>query len=161
MPWRRGSERLAALFSHVRPIENPSRLCERVAASRACVTEELNALPILIVDDDEPTQRLLQAVLRRSGYGSDLAANGAQAIARLQTHSYAAVILDVMMPEVGGREVVDFLTASSNPVPVVICSAAGPSALGGFDPTVVKAVIRKPFDVDELAQAVKTVARIR
>jgi CheY-like chemotaxis protein len=118
-------------------------------------------LTVLVVDDDEPTQNLLRTVLRRCGYASDIAANGAQAIVRLRAASYAAVILDMMMPEVGGRAVIEFLSATPNPVPVVICSAAGPSALTGFDPAVVKAIVRKPFDIDELVAAVTGVAPLR
>ena len=115
---------------------------------------EENAFPILIVDDDEPTQSLLRAVLRRCGYASETASNGREAIGLLQAKRYAAVILDMMMPEVGGREVIAFLTGTPKPVPVIICSAAGPAALAGFDPAVVKAIVRKPFDIDQLMAAV-------
>ena len=111
-------------------------------------------LPVLIVDDDEPTQNLLSAVLRRSGYTTEVAANGKHAIERLQTTAYAAVVLDIMMPEVGGTAVVEFLATAPRPVPVIVCSAAGPSALSGFDPAVVKAMVRKPFDVDQFVAAV-------
>jgi two-component system, OmpR family, response regulator ResD len=113
-----------------------------------------SSLPILIVDDDGPTQNLLRAVLRRCGYTSEVASNGREAIVLLQANAYAAVILDMMMPEVGGRDVVAFLAEGATAVPVIICSAAGPKALTGFDPAVVKAVIRKPFDIDELTTAV-------
>ncbi len=114
-------------------------------------------LPVLIVDDDEPTQNLLRAVLRRSGYATDVAANGRQAIERLQTTAYAAVVLDLMMPEVAGAAVVEFLGRTQRPVPVIVCSAAGPAALSGFDPAVVKAIVRKPFDVDQFVATVISV----
>ena len=81
-------------------------------------------LPILVVDDDEPTQKLLQAVLRRSGFQSEVASNGAEAIKLLESRAYSAVILDVMMPSVSGRQVVDFMGTKSEPVPVIVCSAA-------------------------------------
>ena len=114
--------------------------------------------PILIVEDDEPTQSLLKAVLRRCGHTSESAANGLEAIALLRANDYTAIILDLMMPEVSGRDVVDFLAATSSPTPVIICSAAGPAALTQFDTTVVKAIVRKPFDVDELIAAIEGVA---
>jgi two-component system chemotaxis response regulator CheY len=119
------------------------------------VTTPETAIPILIVEDDEPTQKLLQAVLRRYGYASEVASNGREGIERLTTGQYSMVVLDLMMPTVGGREVVDFLSAQDRKVPVIICSAAGPAALGGFDPEIVKAVIRKPFDVDQFLEAVR------
>lgn len=122
------------------------------------MTTQANSDPILIVDDDQPTQNLLRAVLRRSGFASDVACNGREAMAMLQARRYAAVVLDVMMPEVDGREVVAFLAAAGTAVPVVICSAAGPSALGDFDFKVVKAIVRKPFDIDQLVAVVTSVA---
>ena len=119
------------------------------------MTTSETAAPILIVEDDEPTQRLLQAMLRRYGYLSEVAADGLEAIARLRAGRYSMVVLDIMMPTVGGREVVDFLIAEGRIVPVIVCSAAGPAALDGFDPNVVKAIVRKPFDVDEFMAAVR------
>lgn len=119
---------------------------------------EENAFPILVVEDDAPTQNLLRAVLRRAGYACEVASNGREAIAFLQSTRYAAVILDMMMPEIGGWEVIEFLGAAPVPVPVIICSAAGPAALTGFDPAVVKAIVRKPFDLGQLLAAVTSVA---
>lgn len=122
------------------------------------MTSDATARPILIVEDDEPTQSLLQAVLRRCGHTSEIAANGLEAITLLETNHYTAIILDLMMPEVSGRDVVDFLASAANPTPVIICSAAGPAALAQFDSTIVKAIVRKPFDVDELIAAITGVA---
>jgi two-component system response regulator PilR (NtrC family) len=122
---------------------------------------ETTALPVLIVEDDAPTRSLLHAVLSRVGYSSAFATNGAEAMRLLRSNDYAVVVLDIMMPEVSGREVIDFIAAESIPIPVVICSAAGPRALAGFDTNVVKAIIRKPFDIDELVNIVRTVARSR
>ena len=68
------------------------------------------------------------------------------------------IVLDVMMPDVSGRDVVEFIAAESIPIPVVICSAAGPKALAGFDTNVVKAIIRKPFDIEEFVKIVTTLA---
>lgn len=111
-------------------------------------------MPILIVEDDEPTQNLLRAVLRRYGYSTEIASNGREAIEKLQAAHYSAVILDIMMPVVGGREVIDFLNTMTDPIPVVVCSAAGPAALAGFQDGVVKAIVRKPFEIEEFITAV-------
>jgi CheY-like chemotaxis protein len=118
------------------------------------LSAEGKALPILIVEDDEPTQNLLRAVLRRVDFPTEIAANGADAIALLQQKPYALVLLDIMMPEVSGRDVIDYLAGAASPVPVIICSAAGPSAFADVDPAVVKEIVRKPFDIDEIISAV-------
>lgn len=109
---------------------------------------------ILVVDDDEPTQKLLQALLRRCGFTTDVAADGRQAIELLRSRQYAAVVLDIMMPSVGGGAVVDFLSAAESSTPVIICSAAGPAMLAAFSSHVVKAVVRKPFDVEQFATVI-------
>lgn len=121
------------------------------------MTGQPTAIPILIVEDDEPTQSLLRAILQRYGYTSEVAGNGREAMTLLQTRQYVAVVLDMMMPEVGGRDVLAFLGATSHPVPVIICSAAGPAALSGFDSRVVKAIVRKPFDVEQFVAAVTAI----
>jgi CheY-like chemotaxis protein len=125
------------------------------------MTLEPTTLKVLIVEDDEPTRKLLDAVLTRGGFSTGFATNGIEAMRLLRMNEYAAVVLDIMMPEVGGREVVDFITAESIPVPVVICSAAGPRVLTGFDTNVVKGIIRKPFDIDEFVAMVTSVARTK
>ena len=114
-------------------------------------------LPVLIVEDDAPTQKLLRAVLSRSGFQSEVAPNGEVAIQMLFKSDYAAIILDMMMPGSGGQDVIDYIARASRITPVVICSAAGPALLSGFDPSIVHAVIRKPFDVQELTTAVQRV----
>jgi CheY-like chemotaxis protein len=118
-----------------------------------------DVLPVLIVEDDEPTQNLLQAMLRRWGYASEIAANGREAIGLLERTDFSIIVLDMMMPSVGGREVIDFVAAASRPTPIIICSAAGPSAFEGADPAVVKAIIRKPFDIDEMIDTINRVTR--
>ena len=112
-------------------------------------------LPILIVDDDEPTRKLLQAILMRYGFHTEIASNGREAIELIQSREYAMVILDLMMPTASGQDVVDFLSTYPRRVPVVVCTAAGVAKSLVFDTNVVKAVIRKPFDIDQLIEIVK------
>ena len=116
---------------------------------------------ILIVEDDEPTQRLLQALLTRFGSQSETASNGSAAIECLQRDEFAAVVLDMMMPEVSGVDVIEFLAAQENATPVIVCTAAGPSVLRDLNRDVVKAVVRKPFDVEEFAATLERVAERR
>lgn len=114
----------------------------------------LQVNPILIVDDDQPTQQLLQALMRRNGYSCRLAANGAEALRVLNEEPVSLVILDLMMPQVDGQAVIDFLTSAKSAIPVVVCTAAGARRTDGIRNDVVKAIIRKPFDIDQLTQVV-------
>jgi len=116
-----------------------------------------SAAEVLIVEDDEPTKLLLQAILRRQNLSTAVASNGAEAIVLLRQRRFAAVILDLMMPMVAGQSVIAFVAAELPTLPVIVCTAAGPRQTDGLDPHVVKAVIRKPFDIEEVLSAVAAV----
>lgn len=111
-------------------------------------------LPILIVDDDIPTQNLLQALLRRFGHVTEVVSNGAEAIERLRERNYSVIILDLMMPGVAGHGVIAFLQETSRRIPVVVCTAARGAATQNLDPAIVKAMIHKPFDIEQLVGTV-------
>lgn len=114
---------------------------------------------VLIVDDDQPTQQLLTALMRRNGYRSEVASNGSEAIAILGHSEFSLIILDLMMPAVDGRAVIDFLTREKKNIPVIVCTAAGPKRTDEIHSDIVKAVLRKPFDIDKLSEIVATLTR--
>lgn len=97
---------------------------------------------ILIVDDDPVQRRLLKAAAEKAGYDIELLTEGRSALARLiePDHGIGAVVLDLMMPEMGGLEVLDRLAAAGNTVPVVVQTGQG-----GIE-TVVKAMRAGAFD---------------
>jgi CheY-like chemotaxis protein len=110
---------------------------------------------VLIVEDDAPTRKLLDTLMLRSGLASVIAADGAAAITILNGRDdIACIILDLMMPSVDGWSVMAHLTATERKIPVIVCTAAGPQSTGGLDPEIVCAVVRKPFDIEELAATV-------
>lgn len=110
---------------------------------------------VLIVEDDEPTQKLLEAIMSRAGLRSLVADNGLAAINLLDARDdIACLILDIMMPSVDGMAVIEHLSAKGSRVPVIVCTAAGRAAPSEFDRSVVRAVVRKPFDIEQLTAAV-------
>ncbi len=114
---------------------------------------------VLIVEDDAGTQLLLIALMRRDGLEVVLASNGHEAIERLSERQFPVIILDLMMPALGGRDVIAFLDRENRSDPVIICTAAGPRVIGAIESKVVKAVVRKPFDIEELTSTVHSVIR--
>lgn len=114
--------------------------------------------PILIVEDDPPTQMLLETILQRYGFPSVTAENGQIALDLLGARHFTAVILDLMMPHVGGIDVIDFIARQDKRVPVIVCTAAGLDKTGEFAPGVVGAVLRKPFDIEEMMATVFALA---
>ena len=97
---------------------------------------------ILIVDDDPVQRRLLKAAAEKAGYDVELLTEGRSALACLiePEHGYAAVVLDLMMPEMGGLEVLERLSAAGSTTPVIVQTGQG-----GIE-TVVKAMRAGAFD---------------
>jgi CheY-like chemotaxis protein len=116
---------------------------------------------VLIIEDDGPTQLLITTLLRRDGYDCQVAQNGGDATAILdRDRDFGVIVLDLMMPTVDGRQVIDYLarTPERRP-PVIVCTAAAPRDLSQLNSDVVKAVIRKPFDIEQLSATVAAMTR--
>ena len=110
---------------------------------------------VLIVEDDEPTQLLLVAVMRRLGLATAVASNGKAAMDLIERRDdIACIILDLMMPEVDGQAVIAYMTERKDRIPVVVCTAALPRRMPQFDGEIIRAVVRKPFDIDQLMTTV-------
>ncbi len=84
---------------------------------------EKSAISILAVDDEETLLHLLTHVLERQGYYVDTASDGRMAITMLQTLPFDLVFLDVMMPDVGGVEVLKFIKDQHLDTEVVMLTA--------------------------------------
>jgi DNA-binding NtrC family response regulator len=117
------------------------------------------AKTVLIIDDDAPTRGLLTAVMMRAGLASVDASNGGAAIDILNSRDdLCCIILDLMMPVIDGPAVLAHLSSMNSNVPVIVCTAAGPRQTPEFDRAMVRAVIHKPFDIEQLVAMVKTLS---
>src|SRR6185436_9231152 len=65
----------------------------------------MDRMAVLVVDDEESVRVYLQELLAQSGYLARTASTGAQALEMLSAGSFDAVLLDVVMPDVSGLEV--------------------------------------------------------
>ena len=81
-------------------------------------------MKILIVDDDKKLCRLVADYLEPMGYEVEAAHNGAQGLEMILEGDYHAVILDVMMPQMDGFEVLKRLRKESD-IPVLMLTARG------------------------------------
>ena len=108
----------------------------------------------LVVEDDPAIRRLVEKLLMRHHIKIDVAPDGRQAMEKLQNNTYSVVVLDLMVPEVNGFELIAFIKASGWRTPVAVVSAVSQQALTNLDLDVVKVVISKPFDVDEFTKAI-------
>jgi DNA-binding response OmpR family regulator len=108
----------------------------------------------LIVEDDPAIRKLVEKLLIRKGIEIDTAHDGRQAIEKIRQGNYSVVVLDLMVPEVNGFEIIDFVRKNKIDVPIAVVSAVSHQALTKLDLGVVKLVISKPFDVDEFTKAI-------
>jgi DNA-binding NtrC family response regulator len=107
---------------------------------------------LLIVDDEEPLRAILESELTESDeFVVDTAADGGEAINRIQAKVYDVILLDVRMPRVSGIEVLKFVQEYSPTTQVIILTnyadvktAIQTIKLGAYD------FLAKPYDIDEL-----------
>jgi len=115
---------------------------------------------VLIVDDELNIRRVLAAMLAREGYEVTAAADGEQALAVLQKTPVHVVVTDLIMPRLGGMELLGRVAAEFPDVPVIVITAHGTvdSAVqalkaGAFD------YITKPFEQEELKKVIAKATR--
>jgi two-component system OmpR family response regulator len=115
---------------------------------------------ILVVDDEENITFLLDSALRHFGYDVRLAYNGREALAAVDDFAPDVVLLDVMMPELDGFEVVRRLRLDGKKVPVLFLSAKDATedkvrglTLGGDD------YVTKPFSLEEVIARIGVILR--
>jgi two-component system KDP operon response regulator KdpE len=114
---------------------------------------------ILVVDDEERMVRFIRMNLEHDGFLVNEAFNGKQAISKLRDVNPDLILLDVMMPDLDGFEVLETVREISN-IPVIMLTAKGEEddrvrglELGADD------YITKPFSPRELVSRVKAVLR--
>jgi CheY-like chemotaxis protein len=111
---------------------------------------------VLVVEDDSAIRSLLRDFLELLGCAVQLAANGREALEHLQQVRPDLVLLDLMMPVMDGRAFGTALRRDGRTLdlPIVLMSAA-PEAARVSGEIRAQALLRKPFDLDELARVVE------
>ena len=111
---------------------------------------------ILVVDDEARMRDSLNVLLSNEGYNIQTGCNGREAVEYLNKDSYDMVLLDMMMPEMDGRQVMDYIRGQHLEVMVIVMTgnASIDSAVecvknGACD------YLKKPFDFEELLARVK------
>jgi len=115
---------------------------------------------ILLVDDEEFIRDLGSRILTRAGYKVITATNGKEALElyKAQTERISLVILDLIMPEMGGKQCLEALLSFDSTVKVVV--ASGYSAHGLIKDAVTlgaKGFVNKPYDIRQMREVVRVV----
>lgn len=118
-------------------------------------------LKILLVDDDELIQRAGQALLGAIGHQTTLAKHGLQAIEMLETETFDAVMLDMTMPVMSGKEAFFEIHRRWPDLPIAICTGyfvdIGQWGLSTTDSP--PYILQKPYSVDDLMAFLATAVK--
>jgi two-component system response regulator AtoC len=106
---------------------------------------------VLVVDDEENVRLVVRTFLKREGYDVEVASNGEEALALVETFGPDVILTDVRMPKMGGLDLLATLKAKGHEVTVIVMSAYGnvDQALeaikaGAYD------YVQKPFKAEEV-----------
>jgi len=108
---------------------------------------------VLVVDDDPEMRALIGEVLSDKGYEVVEAPSGAEALIRLRSEPFAAIVLDKNMPGLSGLDLLPGLRTICPETPVILITAFGdvPTYMDAIEKGAF-AYIFKPFRMDELLQ---------
>ncbi|ASR47648.1 DNA-binding response regulator [Paenibacillus kribbensis] len=106
---------------------------------------------VLIIDDEEKISRLLQLELSHEGYAVEIAQTGKEGLEKALAHTWDIIILDVMLPELNGVEVLKQIRKVDNHTPVIMVTARNTTTdkVSGLDGGA-NDYITKPFEIEEL-----------
>jgi CheY-like chemotaxis protein len=108
---------------------------------------------VLVVDDDASIRLLVTRTLEKQGFMVDSAVDGVEALQKLSECGYDLLVLDLMMPRLGGVGVIEELPANGPAPKILVMTAASPSVLHQIPRDRVDAIITKPFDLTTLVAA--------
>jgi len=133
-----------------------SSAAERIVMRRA----DGKPVSVLVVDDEAVLAEMVSMALRYEGWDISTAGDGASAIASARTHRPDVVVLDVMLPDMSGLDVLRRLREQNPKLPVLLLTAkdavedriAGLTA-GGDD------YVTKPFSIEEVVLRLRALLR--
>ncbi len=113
---------------------------------------------ILIIEDEKPISNLIKSTLTAEGYSCDCAFDGMEGADLIEQKQYSLILLDLMLPEISGYELLDYIRSTG--IPVIIISAMSEVSdrirglrMGADD------YLCKPFQIGELVARVESVLR--
>lgn len=117
-------------------------------------------MKILVVDDDKAIQKILVFNLNVEGFTVFQANDGKEAVEMMELESPDLVVLDVMMPEMNGYEVLEYMSKREHlsSIPVIMLSARGQEVdiEKGYKAGATR-YISKPFSPDRLISEIRSI----
>src|SRR5699024_11876838 len=115
---------------------------------------------ILIVEDEEKLSRILELELKYENYETEIADNGQDALLLILEKEWDLVLLDIMIPELSGLEVLRRLRRQENQTPVILLTARDEvhDKVSGLD-LGANDYVTKPFQIEELLARIRAQLR--
>ena len=113
---------------------------------------------ILIVEDEKPISNLIRVSLKRAGYSCDCAYDGSEALNYIENRSYDLILLDVMLPQIDGFSLMEYIHPMGIPVIFITAMNAVSDRVKGLRMGADDYII-KPFEILELLARVEVVLR--
>jgi two-component system, NtrC family, response regulator AtoC len=122
--------------------------------------ERRSSYRALIVEDDGAILQLVKIVLERENFTVEGVRNGAEAIEVLASVAYDLLIVDLMLPKIGGEQLLGYLEQTQpKSLRRVIVTTASPGRMSCEFLKRICRLLAKPFDIDELVLIAKECAR--
>ncbi len=131
------------------------------AVARRTAVGELGR--VLIVDDNQPLQDSLAMVLRTFGYDVDIASDGVEALDRIASSSYDAVLCDLLMPHMSGDELYTLCCEKHTEMArrfIFMTGSASTGIMADFLQRTTQPYLPKPCRVNEIRSAVEAMVTL-
>lgn len=113
---------------------------------------------ILVVEDDDPIRSLIEFNLEDAGYACTCAKDGLEAANILEEHTFDLVILDIMLPEINGYELFEYIKPLEIPVIFLTAMSSLDDKVKGLSLGAEDYIV-KPFEIVELLARIQVVLR--
>jgi CheY-like chemotaxis protein len=115
---------------------------------------------ILLIEDDPITASVLRTIATELGWNADVVHSGRIGLQRLMTRDYAAVMLDVVLPDLDGYAILDALSRANPEMlsRVIIVTGLPEQYLSPMVESRVHSVVRKPIDAVQLTDELRRCA---
>ena len=116
---------------------------------------------ILLAEDEKDLSKAVKAILTFSGYDTDVAYNGQEALNSVKENNYDVIVMDIMMPIMDGIEAVTEMRKIGINIPVILLTAKSQieDKVEGLDAGA-NDYLTKPFDKKELLARIRALIRV-
>jgi CheY-like chemotaxis protein len=112
---------------------------------------------VMVVEDEPAIRGLLSMTLESENYRVETAGDGREALTKVGRHSPDLILLDLMLPNMDGWEVIEALHEESDTKRIPIIAVSAGRRIADVGERGVQAFLSKPFDVDTLLKVLEEV----